>query len=255
MCAFWRHQRKGKKVKCPPDFELTEWQANSWMSFMSLWGEVIMKYRKWAAGVINSGEIPHYSDAIMSTTASQITSLTIVYSSVYSDADLRKVSKLRVTGLCEGNSLATGEFPAQRASKAENASIWWRHHAMFCRNALLNFWCLTWLFISTDNGMVKGTQEPILHPGDCFLGIEMINHDNWKRPLHSTYASHSLKWVLKEKISLSTTFPHDFLFLWLKTYINKVQSKKRQYNQFRPIRTWQDIQLMPSFHYLTLRNS
>ena len=30
--------------------------------------------------------------------------------------------------LCEGNSLVTGEFPAQRASKAEKAPIWWCHH-------------------------------------------------------------------------------------------------------------------------------
>ena len=40
----------------------------------------------------------------------------------------RKISKLRVTGLCEGNSLVTGEFPAQRASNAENAFTLWRHH-------------------------------------------------------------------------------------------------------------------------------
>ena len=26
----------------------------------------------------------------------------------------------------------TGEFPAQRASNAENASIWWRHHETKC---------------------------------------------------------------------------------------------------------------------------
>ena len=38
-------------------------------------------------------------------------------------------SKLRVTGLCEGNSPMAGKFPAQRASNAENVSIWWRHHA------------------------------------------------------------------------------------------------------------------------------
>ena len=37
-------------------------------------------------------------------------------------------SKLRVTGLCVGNSPGTGEFPAQMASHAENVSIWWRHH-------------------------------------------------------------------------------------------------------------------------------
>ena len=40
----------------------------------------------------------------------------------------KKRSKLRVTGLCAGNSPGTGEFPAQMASNAENASIWWRHH-------------------------------------------------------------------------------------------------------------------------------
>ena len=42
----------------------------------------------------------------------------------------KKTSKLRVIGLCEGNSPVTGEFPAQRASNAENVSIWWRHHAV-----------------------------------------------------------------------------------------------------------------------------
>ena len=40
----------------------------------------------------------------------------------------KKTSKLRVTGLCEGNSPVTGEFPAQMTSNAENVSIWWRHH-------------------------------------------------------------------------------------------------------------------------------
>ena len=41
----------------------------------------------------------------------------------------KKTSKLRVTGLCAGNSPGTGEFPAQMASYAGNISIWWRHHA------------------------------------------------------------------------------------------------------------------------------
>ena len=44
----------------------------------------------------------------------------------------KKTTKLRVTGLCAGNSPVTGEFPAefpaQRASKAENVSTWWRPH-------------------------------------------------------------------------------------------------------------------------------
>ena len=71
----------------------------------------------------------HYGDVIMDAMASQITSLTIVYSTVYSGR-WKKTSKLRVTGLCEGNSPVTGEFPAQMVSEMKNASIWWRHHAL-----------------------------------------------------------------------------------------------------------------------------
>ena len=43
----------------------------------------------------------------------------------------KKTSKLRITGLCVGNSPETGEFPAPRASNAENVSIWWRHHDIY----------------------------------------------------------------------------------------------------------------------------
>ena len=42
----------------------------------------------------------------------------------------KETSKLYVTGICAGNSPVTGEFPAQRASIAENVFIWWRHHIM-----------------------------------------------------------------------------------------------------------------------------
>ena len=42
----------------------------------------------------------------------------------------KKTLKLRVTGLCAGNSPAAGEFPAQMASNAENVPIWWRHHVI-----------------------------------------------------------------------------------------------------------------------------
>ena len=42
----------------------------------------------------------------------------------------KKTSKFRVTGLYEGNSPVTDEFPTKRASSTENVSIWWRHHVM-----------------------------------------------------------------------------------------------------------------------------
>ena len=43
--------------------------------------------------------------------------------------------------LC-GEFTGTGEFPAQRASYAENASIWWRHHE---QNAVYIFILIFWV--------------------------------------------------------------------------------------------------------------
>ena len=51
---------------------------------------------------------------------SQITSLTIVYSTVYSDADQGKHQDLHHWPLC---GEFTSEIPAQMASNAENVSI------------------------------------------------------------------------------------------------------------------------------------
>ena len=79
----------------------------------------------------------------MDLMASQITSLTIVYSTVYSRHRSKKTSKLRVTGLCEGNSPVTSEFPAQRASNTENVSIWWCHHAVFSLWTSRKYWVET----------------------------------------------------------------------------------------------------------------
>ena len=73
----------------------------------------------------------HYSDVIMGAMASQITNLTIVYSTVFFRRRSKKTSKFRVTGLCAGNSPVISEVPAQMASNAENVSIWWRHHATY----------------------------------------------------------------------------------------------------------------------------
>ena len=69
----------------------------------------------------------HYIDVIMTTMASQITSLTVVYSIVYSGADQRKHQSSASLAFVRGIH-RVGEFPAQMASKAENVSIWWRHH-------------------------------------------------------------------------------------------------------------------------------
>ena len=56
----------------------------------------------------------------MSSIAFQITCVSIIYFTVCSGTDQRKHQS--------SESLVTGELSAQRASNAENASIWWRHH-------------------------------------------------------------------------------------------------------------------------------
>ena len=78
-----------------------------------------------------------YSDVIMSAMESQISGVPIVNSTVCSGAH-KKTSKLRVTGLYEGNSPVTGEVTSQRASNAAKPSIWWRHHAIFLSNSTHN---------------------------------------------------------------------------------------------------------------------
>ena len=96
----------------------------------------------------------HYIDTIMGAMTSQITSLTIVCSTVYSRRRSKKTSKLRVTGLCARNSPVTGEFPAQRTSNTETVSIWWRHHDLnqstktFIQNVIM-IWS-TKSFIQTE---------------------------------------------------------------------------------------------------------
>ena len=71
----------------------------------------------------------------------------------------KKTSKFHVTGLCDGNSPVTGEFPSQRTSNAENVSIWWCHHessyaasigpgpGTWCSHVLMHYdmyKCCTW---------------------------------------------------------------------------------------------------------------
>ena len=72
-------------------------------------------------------KITYLEIIIMGAMASQITSLTIVYSTVYSGADQRNIKAPRHLPLC---GAFTGEFAAQMASNAENVSIWWRHRVI-----------------------------------------------------------------------------------------------------------------------------
>ena len=74
---------------------------------------------------------------------------------------LKKTSKLCVTHLCEGNSLVTGEFPAQRASNTENVFIWWPHELrgklLAAGNLVLIYW-----YLDSGQFQVQGSIPSVL---------------------------------------------------------------------------------------------
>ena len=82
----------------------------------------------------------------------------------------KKTSKLRVTGLCEGNSPVTGEFPAQMASHAENVSIWWRHHD----HGVSPGKCQPHTFRTNTSGIVGRIHIPDSHSRPCGLDSPFI---------------------------------------------------------------------------------
>ena len=104
---------------------------------------VIIKIRKYSfqtTNLLNSpqvvgelikpvpGNIYYCGDVIMSAMASQITSLTIVNSTVYSAVDLRKHQSSVSLAFVRGIYRWAVNSPHKGPGNAENASIWWRHH-------------------------------------------------------------------------------------------------------------------------------
>ena len=83
----------------------------------------------------------------MGSMASQITSLTIVYSTVYSAADQRKHQSSASLAFVRGIHRGPGNSHAQMASNVENVSIWWHHHAFY------------WQYISECLGDVVTLEE------------------------------------------------------------------------------------------------
>ena len=110
LCKGWVYHTTVQMHKCND-----KWHFDH--EFVSAWYRIVPKLR------MSHISLSHYSDVTMSAMASQITGVSIVCSRS------KIIWEPRATGLCEGNPVTmTGRFPSQRASNAENVSIWWRHH-------------------------------------------------------------------------------------------------------------------------------
>ena len=68
-----------------------------------------------------------------------------------------------------GEFTGTGEFPAQRASYAENVSNWWRHHVLQIRKATNGY--ITEQSFSNIN---INTKKPLMAAGLQFLPLEKM---------------------------------------------------------------------------------
>ena len=74
----------------------------------------------------------------MGKMASQITSVTIVYSTVYSGADQINIKTTRHWPLW-GESTGDRWIPRTKGQNMEKFSIWWHHHALFDMDTTIGY--------------------------------------------------------------------------------------------------------------------
>ena len=141
----------------------------------------------------------------------------------------KKTWKLRVTGLCVGNSPGTGEFPAQMASSAENVSISWRYHDRLFNihiNVHQNLWrymastghaymidhIMVWLGNVWYNVFQHQPETCLLvtlglwHMVDPWIGIQ------WKQIIDARGQSLHVAWAYG--VMTWKRFPHYWPFVW-----------------------------------------
>ena len=95
----------------------------------------------------------HHDDVIMTTMASEITSLTIVYSIVYSDADQRKhqssASLAFVRGIHRGPVNSPHKWPVRRKCFHLITSSWIETYDIHCWR-IFSVWGINWKFCVDD---------------------------------------------------------------------------------------------------------
>ena len=120
----------------------------------------------------------HYGDIIMSAMASQITSVSSVFSNTYSSADQSKHQISASLAFVWGNSPVTCEFPAQRASNAENVPIWWRHHD---KTHTGQTFTSQWAWVKCENILSKSiSRMKYIHYGDFTRAPFVLRWDEMK---------------------------------------------------------------------------
>ena len=138
----------------------------------------------------------------------------------------KETPKLRVTSLCDANSPATDEFPAQRASNAKNVSICWRHHEVSVTSDEM---CLLLdrslnkniIWRSFAYGFVKSFWIPITRPYINNAHLGRYNGGLW---IYDYLPPWKKQWVYSyERMSFHATF----------NYTHRKPSARKLFQSFR----------------------
>ena len=151
----------------------------------------------WFDFVVSTVPTDHYDDVIMTTMASQITSLTVVYSSVYSAADQRKHQSSALRAFRAGNSPgpvnSPHKGPVTRKMFPFDDVIMWTGTVRCC-----NFWGTRDDGVSSRVNMTEGLnlagltiQMPDLYihgrmgPIPTWISKQMLKKCKMQLPIHS----------------------------------------------------------------------
>ena len=177
--------------------------------------------------VLNKISTPdyHYNDVIMGTIVFQITSLTIVYSTVYSDADQRKhqssPSLAFVRGIHRGPMNSPHKLPVTRKMFPFDDVImyvWW--HSLCSFDALwgssMHNWML-WLLWRVDNFSRNAVQQDFIRES-CQSGISAVlfraqpsprNFGNFKLSVERLYTfpetTTSISWYHRMRFTIDNS--------------------------------------------------
>ena len=163
----------------------------------------------------NAHENNHYAGVIMGAMASQITSLTIVYSTVYSGADQRKLQSSASLAFVRG----IHRRPVKSPHKWPVTQKMFPFDDVIMHLSVLGFhWydvCCTWhgLYKDTLSALGKSTggcpyKQPVIRSFSGFFIVDLNNLLNYKMPLIGDVMSHATFWIMENcRSSVSVAAP------------------------------------------------
>ena len=107
----------------------------------------------------------------------------------------KKISNLRVTGLLYGEFTGTGEFPAQRASDAENVSIRWRYHDQRLPRNVGDLWDIKMYMLGRLILYHKRQSGDKMSPRWFWIMVDHLIGLSWQKKITSILRACTLRYI------------------------------------------------------------